>query len=81
MAFVITQPCIGEKNSACADVCPADCIRISDAEEQAYIDPEECIDCGACESACPVKAIYAEDVVPADWTRFIALNRERARAA
>ena len=81
MAFVITQPCIGEKNASCADVCPADCIRVSDAEEQAYIDPEECIDCGACESACPVKAIFAQDAVPAEWQGYIELNRVRARAA
>jgi ferredoxin len=79
MAFVITEPCIGEKNSACIDVCPADCIRTSDAAEQAYIDPEECIDCGACESACPVKAIYPQDTVPAEWHHFIELNREHAR--
>jgi ferredoxin len=80
MAFVITQPCIGEKNAACSDVCPADCIRIGDSEEQAYIDPDECIDCGACESACPVKAIYPQDVVPVEWRQFIDLNRERAKA-
>jgi NAD-dependent dihydropyrimidine dehydrogenase PreA subunit len=77
MAFVITQPCIGEKNAACADVCPADCIRISDGAEQAYIDPNECIDCGACESACPVTAIFAEDAVPAQWINFVALNAQQ----
>ncbi len=75
MAFVITEPCIGEKNSACMDVCPADCIETTDVAEQAYIDPDECIDCGACESACPVKAIYAIDAVPAEWERFIEVNR------
>ncbi len=79
MAFVITEPCVGEKNRACIDVCPADCIKTSDDDEQAYIDPEECIDCGACESACPVKAIFAEDAVPAEWLRYIELNRTRAR--
>lgn len=77
MAFVITQPCIGEKNAACADVCPADCISITDSAEQAYIDPNECIDCGACESACPVSAIFAEDAVPALWVNFVELNRQQ----
>lgn len=75
MAFVVTQPCIGEKNRSCADVCPVDCIRIEDEGEQAYIDPEDCIDCGACESACPVKAIYAQDAVPAEWSHFVEVNR------
>jgi ferredoxin len=79
MAFVITEPCIDERNSACIDVCPADCIKISDVETQAYIDPEECIDCGACESACPVNAIYAQDAVPGKWMSYIELNRTRTR--
>ena len=26
MAYVITEPCIGTKDSACVDVCPVDCI-------------------------------------------------------
>jgi ferredoxin len=41
-----------------------------------YIDPEVCIDCGACVSACPVEAIYAESDVPKKWTPFIAINAE-----
>ena len=32
-----------------------------------YIDPEECIDCGACEPECPVDAIYDEDEVPDEY--------------
>jgi NAD-dependent dihydropyrimidine dehydrogenase PreA subunit len=75
MAFVITQPCINEKNSACIDVCPADCIKTSESETQCFIDPEECIDCGACESACPVDAIFAQDAVPAQWIAFVDTNR------
>lgn len=75
MAFVITAPCVGEKNSSCVDVCPVDCIRTTDAEAQCYIDPENCIDCGACESACPVDAIFAQDAVPAKWTEFVEKNR------
>jgi ferredoxin len=39
-----------------------------------YIDPEECIDCGACEPECPVEAIFEEDEVPAEWEKFIKLN-------
>jgi len=26
------------------------------------INPEECIDCGACEPECPVEAIYPEEM-------------------
>jgi NAD-dependent dihydropyrimidine dehydrogenase PreA subunit len=31
---------------------------------QLYIDPDECICCAACVSACPVEAIFDEDDVP-----------------
>ena len=26
MTFIITEPCIGTKDTACVDVCPVDCI-------------------------------------------------------
>jgi NAD-dependent dihydropyrimidine dehydrogenase PreA subunit len=40
-----------------------------------YINPEECIDCGACEPACPVQAIFPEDEVPADMVSYIGKNK------
>ena len=43
--------------------------------EQYYINPDECIDCGACEPECPVEAIFAEDSVPEDWQPFVEKNR------
>src|SRR4029453_17330739 len=51
MTYVIVEPCIGEKNSSCVDVCPVSCIY--EAEEMYYINPDECIECGACEPECP----------------------------
>lgn len=33
---------------------------------QLYIDPDECIDCGACLPVCPVSAIYLEDDLPTE---------------
>jgi NAD-dependent dihydropyrimidine dehydrogenase PreA subunit len=73
MAFIITQPCIGTKDSACVEVCPVECIY--EGDDQFYIHPDECIDCGACVPACPVSAIFPEEDVPADQTAFIAKNR------
>ena len=58
MTYIITEPCIGVKDASCVDVCPVDCIHTTDEDPQFYIDPEECIDCGACEPACPVTAIF-----------------------
>ena len=59
MPFIITDPCIETKDTACVEVCPVDCIHPrKDAPQFAestmlYIHPEECIDCGACVPACP----------------------------
>lgn len=72
MTYIIAQPCIDVKDSACVDVCPVDCIY--EGPDQYYIHPEECIDCGACVPECPVDAIFPDDEVPAEWTEFIAKN-------
>ena len=76
MTYVITDACIGTKDRSCVDVCPVDCIHPTSSEddtgdEMLYINPDECIDCGACEPACPVTAIYAEDDVPDNLKPFI----------
>ena len=82
MPFIITDPCIGTKDTACVDVCPVDCIHPRKDEpefEQAsmlYIHPDECIDCGACEPVCPVKAIFTDDETPEQWKNFIDLNKQ-----
>ncbi|HEY1351979.1 MAG TPA: ferredoxin family protein [Ktedonobacteraceae bacterium] len=82
MAYVITSPCIGSKDASCTEVCPVDCIHPSPGEsaytevDQLYINPDECIDCGACEPACPVTAIFQEAEVPGEWKKYIKLNAE-----
>ena len=75
MTYIIAQPCIGTKDASCVDVCPVDCIY--EGEDQYYIHPEECIDCGACVPECPVEAIFPDDEVPEQWTEFIAKNYVR----
>ena len=92
MTYIITDPCVGTCDTACVEVCPVDCIHGPDDPEgsgeeakedgydatnkQLYINPEECIDCGACEPECPVDAIYDEDEVPEDQIPYIELNAE-----
>ena len=49
MTYIIAEPCVGLKDSACVDVCPVDCIYTRDEDDQYYISPDECIDCAACE--------------------------------
>lgn len=76
MAYIITKACVGTKEKACLDVCPVDCIHGKDSDEQMYINPDECIDCGACAPVCPVDAIYIEDEVPAEMTSYISKNKK-----
>jgi ferredoxin len=75
MTYVIAEPCIGQKDNSCVEVCPVDCIH-DDGDEDLllYIDPAECIDCGACEPACPVTAIFAEDDVPDAEKAYTEIN-------
>ena len=63
-----------KKVALCFGVCPVDCIY--EGETMLYIPPDECIDCGACEPVCPVKAIFAEDETPDQWKNFIELNKQ-----
>ncbi len=74
MTYVIAEPCIDVKDKACVEVCPVDCIY--EGENQLFIHPDECIDCGACEPVCPVKAIFVEDEVPEQSKQFIELNKQ-----
>jgi ferredoxin len=72
MTYVIAEPCIDIRDRACVDVCPVDCIH--EVGRMLVIDPEECIDCGACEPECPVEAIFPEDALPDKWISFVKIN-------
>jgi NAD-dependent dihydropyrimidine dehydrogenase PreA subunit len=72
VTYVIAEPCIDIMDKSCVDVCPVDCIHV--ATRILVIDPEECIDCGACEPECPVEAIFPEDALPEKWEPFVAIN-------
>jgi ferredoxin len=82
MTYVICEPCIGVKDQSCVEACPVDCIHPNtgetgfDDEPQLYIDPDTCIDGGACEPVCPVTAIYAESDVPEQWQDYIQKNAD-----
>ena len=71
MAFVITQPCIDTTDKACVEVCPVDCIHFeAESDRMLYINPAECIDCGACEIVCPVEAIKPMQRLADKWKPF-----------
>jgi len=72
VTYVIGQPCVDVMDRACVDECPVDCIY--EGGRSLYIQPDECVDCGACEPVCPVEAIYYEDDLPDDLTDYLADN-------
>jgi ferredoxin len=72
VTYVIGEPCVDIKDRSCMDVCPVDCIH--EVGRMLVIDPEECIDCGACEPECPVEAILPEDSLPEKWQPFVEIN-------
>ena len=96
MTYVVTKTCLGTKDRSCVEVCPVDCFynikkkKYNDkfslglaADGEAgmlMINPDECINCGACETECPVEAIYEDSSVPEEYKEFIVVNEEETSA-
>ena len=75
MTYVIAEPCVDVMELSCVAVCPVDCIHFDrGVDRKLYIDPDECIDCGACEPECPVNAIFPEDALPAESNKYTAVD-------
>ena len=74
MTYVITEGCIDLLDKTCIDECPVDCIY--EGGRMVYIQPDECVDCGACEPVCPVEAIFFEDDLPPHLKVFYQVNVE-----
>jgi NAD-dependent dihydropyrimidine dehydrogenase PreA subunit len=73
MPYVIAGPCIDVMDKSCIEECPVDCIY--EGDRKLYINPKECIDCGACEPVCPVEAISQDRRVGDDNMDFVEDNR------
>ena len=79
MTWVITGLCVDCLDISCVGVCPVNCIyRYTGTDpkfpNRLFIDPQECIDCGACEPECPWEAIFKDDAVPEIFANDIALD-------
>ncbi len=75
MPYIVTENCMDCRFTDCVEVCPVDCF-YADAK-MLYIHPEECIDCGACEPACPVEAIFSTDDMPDEMEKWEKINADR----
>jgi ferredoxin len=78
MAVVVTDNCRDCRFTECVTVCPVSCFHYDDV--MVYVDPELCIDCRACLTACPVLAIYDIDDLPESKHVWISINAERSKA-
>lgn len=76
MTFVVTDNCRKCRFTDCVAVCPVDCFHAD--TDMLYIDPNECIDCGACVPECPVEAIYDEADLPEELKGWIQTNADKA---
>jgi NAD-dependent dihydropyrimidine dehydrogenase PreA subunit len=92
MAYVVTLKCIGTTDHSCVVVCPVDCFyrhrdgslnkkyerpaRKDGEEGMLVINPDECINCGACETECPVEAIYEDTSIPEEYKEFADINEK-----
>lgn len=76
MAYVVTELCFDCRHTSCVSVCPVDCFHAD--EDRLWIDPVECIDCGACVPECPEEAIFPLASVPEKYQKDINLNLENS---
>jgi ferredoxin len=72
MPFVVADPCVKCKYTDCVAVCPVDCFY--EGKNSIAINPDECIDCGACEPECPTTAIFEESELPGKWSIYKDIN-------
>lgn len=72
MTYVIGKECVDVVEKSCMQECPVDCIY--EGARSMYINPDECVDCGACKLACRVEAIYWEGDLPEDELVHLADN-------
>ncbi len=82
MAYTIAEPCIDTNDSANVEECQVVCIHPKKdapefaSENKLYIDPETCIDCGACVPVCPVQAIFPNEELPEKWANFAQIDAD-----
>jgi ferredoxin len=77
MTTLVTDNCQRCRFTECVTSCPVSAFRAS--EEMLFIDPDVCVDCGACIPKCPVQAIYEDLDLPDELNEWIDINEKRAK--
>jgi ferredoxin len=78
MAYVIVDTCT--KDEHCIETCPVNCIHPTKDEPdfatapQLYVNPVECIDCGACVPVCPTNSIFVLEELPEEYKSSVDKN-------
>jgi len=66
MTYVVTDACIRCKFMDCVEICPVEAFH--EGANMLVINPDVCIDCGACVPECPADAIVPDiDREAAPW--------------
>jgi NAD-dependent dihydropyrimidine dehydrogenase PreA subunit len=78
MTYVVGAGCVDVTDKSCVQECPVDCIY--EGARMLYINPDECVDCGACKAICRVDAIYWEGDLPDAQQRFLDDNADFFRS-
>jgi|TARA_R110002110_G_scaffold40905_1_gene130586 ferredoxin len=76
MTYVVTSACVGHKYQDCVAVCPVEAFR--EMATYLVIDPDDCIDCNACVSECPVDAIFPDYDLPDEESEWLEKNEDEA---
>ena len=78
MTYVVTQHCVDCKYTDCVTVCPVDAFH--SGPRMVYINPDTCVNCDACVPACPVEAIFSEEMLPEKYKSYLEINADGAKA-
>lgn len=73
MPHIVGDACVKCKFTDCVDACPVTCFH--ETPDMVVIDPDVCIDCGACIPECPIDAIFLEEDLPEDQLEYIEINK------
>lgn len=77
MTHVVTDNCLQCRYTECVTVCPVACFRGDGT--RLFIDPDLCVDCGACVPMCPVHAIADSFDLEEGQQIWIGVNAEQSK--